>query len=82
MNINVYAAKTNLSRLLDCAERGEEVVIMRNGRPVAKLVPVTVSTKLRKLGTPLGTLKGRVRMSKDFDAPLSGETLDSFEGKV
>lgn len=52
------------------------------GGPVAKLVPVTVSTKLRKLGTPLGTLKGRVRMSKDFDAPLSGETLDSFEGKV
>ncbi|MGO9837274.1 MAG: type II toxin-antitoxin system Phd/YefM family antitoxin [Polyangiaceae bacterium] len=73
MNVNVYAAKANLSRLLDRAERGEEVVIMRNGRPVAKLVAVTMSTKPRKLGT----LKGRVRISKDFDAPLSDETMDA-----
>ena len=77
VNVNVYAAKTNLSRLLDRAERGEEVVIMRNGRPVAKLVPVTTSTKPRKLGT----LKGRVRVSRDFDAPLPDETIDAFEGK-
>jgi prevent-host-death family protein len=77
VNVNVYAAKTNLSRLLDRAERGEEVVIMRNGRPIAKLVPVTTPTKPRKLGT----LKGRVRVSRDFDAPLPEETIDAFEGK-
>jgi prevent-host-death family protein len=77
MNVNVYAAKTNLSRLLERAERGEEVVIMRNGRPVAKLVAVTTPTKPRRLGT----LKGRVRVSKDFDAPLPDETIDAFEGK-
>jgi prevent-host-death family protein len=78
VNVNVYAAKTNLSRLLERAERGEEVVIMRNGRPVAKLVAITAPTKARKLGT----LKGRVRISKDFDAPLPDATLDAFEGGV
>jgi prevent-host-death family protein len=76
VNVNVYAAKTNLSKLLDRAERGEEIVIMRNGRPVAKLVPVSVSQEPRKLGT----LKGRIRVRKDFDAPLPDEILEAFEG--
>ncbi len=77
MNINVYAAKTNLSRLLDRAARGEDVVITRNGRPVARLVPVTSPRKPRKLGA----LKGRIRIKKDFDAPLPDDLLASFEGR-
>jgi len=77
MNVNVYAAKTNLSRLLDRAAKGEEIVITRNGRPVAKLVSALPSRKPRKLGT----LKGKVRVAKDFDAPLPGELLDAFEGR-
>jgi prevent-host-death family protein len=77
MNVNVYAAKTNLSKLLDRAERGEEVVITRNGRPVARLVSVKPHRKPRKLGL----LKGRVRMRKDFDAPLPADVLASFEGE-
>ncbi len=78
MNVNVYAAKTNLSQLLDRAAGGEEVIITRNGRPVARLVALTPARKLRTLGT----LKGRIRIRKDFDAPLPGDVLDAFEGKV
>jgi prevent-host-death family protein len=77
MDVNVYAAKTNLSRLLDRAAAGEEVVITRNGRPVAKLVAVTPVRKARKLGP----LKGRIRIRKDFDAPLPDALLDAFEGR-
>jgi prevent-host-death family protein len=77
MNVNVYAAKTNLSRLLDRAAGGEEVIITRNGRPVAKRVSVTPSRKPRRLGT----LKGRIRIGKDFDAPLPKDVLDGFEGR-
>ena len=77
MNVSVYDAKTNLSRLLDRAAGGEEVVITRNGRPVAKLVAATPVRKPRKLGG----LKGRVRIGKDFDSPLPDDILDAFEGK-
>lgn len=78
MNVSVYDAKTNLSRLLDCAASGEEIVITRNGRPVAKLVAA------RAVRTPrrLGVLKGRIRVRKDFDEPLAAEVLDAFEGKA
>ena len=77
MNVSVYDAKTNLSRLLDRAASGEEVVITRNGRPVARLVAAAPARKPRKLGL----LKGRIRVSKDFDAPLPDDVLDAFEGK-
>ena len=77
MNVNVYAAKTNLSQLLDRAAAGEEIVITRNGRPVAKLVAATTPRKPRKLGV----LKGRLRIRKDLDAPLPDELLDAFEGR-
>jgi prevent-host-death family protein len=77
VNVNVYAAKTNLSQLLDRAAAGEEIVITRNGRPVAKLVAATTPRKPRKLGV----LKGRLRIRKDFDAPLPDELLDAFEGR-
>ena len=78
MNVSVYDAKTNLSRLLDRAANGEEIVITRNGRPVAKLVPATPVRKPRKLGV----LKGRIRVGKAFDAPLPADVLDAFEGKA
>jgi prevent-host-death family protein len=76
VNINVYAAKTNLSRLLDRAAGGEEIVITRNGRPVAKLVAATATSKPRQLGT----LKGQIRIKKGFDAALPDNVLDAFEG--
>jgi prevent-host-death family protein len=75
MEVNVYAAKTHLSRLIDQVNAGEEVVITRHGRPVARLVPAQTA-KPRKLGL----LKGKVWMSDDFDAPLPDEVLKLFEG--
>ena len=75
--VNVYDAKTNLSRLLDRAAAGEEIVITRHGRPVAKLGPIRPRKKPRKLGT----MKGEIKVSKDFDAPLPDEILAAFEGR-
>ncbi len=77
MDVSVYAAKTNLSKLIDRAVAGEEIVITRHGRPVAKLVAADALRKPRKLGL----LKGRVRISPDFDAPLPEDLLDAFEGR-
>ncbi len=76
MDVNLYAAKTQLSRLVDRAAAGEEVVITRHGRPVAKLVAMTPARGSRKLGL----LRGRIRVRADFDAPLSADVLRDFEG--
>lgn len=63
--VNVYDAKTNLSKLLERVEAGEEIVIARNGRPIARLVP---EQRRREPRQP-GSLKGKIWMSDDFDAP-------------
>ena len=62
--VNVHEAKTQLSRLLEAVEAGEDVVIARAGKPVARLLPVVAGSR-----TP-GRLKGKVTMTDDFDAPL------------
>jgi prevent-host-death family protein len=77
MVINVYEAKTKLSKLIDRAAKGEEIIIARNGRPVAKLIACDTSQVPRKLGL----LAGRIRVAQDFDAPLPEEILTAFEGK-
>lgn len=64
--VNMHEAKTHLSRLVDEAAAGEEVVIAKAGRPVAKLVPYEPARKPRKPGA----WKGQVWMSPDFDDPL------------
>ena len=78
MEISIYAAKMHLSRLLDRAANGEEVVITRNAQPVAKLVAVRTARGARRLGV----LRGKIRMGKDFEAPLPSESLNAFEGKA
>ena len=75
--VNVYEAKTHLSRLLDRAQSGEEIVITRHGQPVARLGPVRTKAAPRRLGRP----RGRIRMKADFDAPLPEEILAAFEGR-
>ncbi len=78
-SMNIHAAKTQLSRLVDAAAAGEEIVTARAGRPVARLVPLAGPA-----GTPrrvLGAMAGRLRVPMDFDAPLAGEVLDDFEGR-
>ena len=77
MYVNIYAAKTHLSRLIDQVNAGEEIVITRYGRPVARLVPPAEAQPKRRLGT----LKGEVWIGKDFDEPLPDDFLDLFEGK-
>lgn len=74
--ISVYQAKTQLSKLLDLAASGEEIVITRNGRPVARLVPA----QRRRTPRKLGTLRGKIQVADDFDAPLPDDMLDQFEG--
>jgi prevent-host-death family protein len=73
--VTLYQAKTHLSRLVDRAAAGEEIVIAKSGRPRARLVPLEDSRPLRVPGKG----KGRWRLRKDFDAPLPPEVLKDFE---
>jgi prevent-host-death family protein len=73
--VNVHEAKTHLSRLLDRVSQGEEIVIARAGRPVARLVPVSEQPERREPGSA----SGRVVVGEDFDAPLPEEVLEAFE---
>lgn len=74
--VNIHAAKTQLSRLLDAVSKGEEVVIARAGTPVARLVPFEPPKK-----RVLGTMRGKLDISDDFDAPLPDDLLALFEGR-
>jgi prevent-host-death family protein len=75
--VNVQQAKTHLSRLLARVERGEEIVIARSGRPVARLLPFEPADSVRVLGGA----RGQVWIAEDSDAPLSGKTLADLEGR-
>jgi prevent-host-death family protein len=72
--VNVHEAKTHLSRLLERVSEGEEVVIVKAGKPVARLIPVGERPELRKPGSAWG----RVVVGEDFDAPLPEEVLEAF----
>lgn len=61
----MHEAKTNLSRLVNEAAAGEDVVIQRNGKPVARLVPVEEEKERRN--EAYGAWKGKVWMADDFD---------------
>jgi prevent-host-death family protein len=75
MEVNIHQAKSQLSRLLQRVAAGEEIIIARAGKPVAKLVPI------RDAGARvLGCDAGRYRVPEDFDAPLEEGVLASFEG--
>jgi prevent-host-death family protein len=75
--VNIHAAKTHLSRLVDDAAAGEEIIIAKAGKPVARLVPLAPSRPKRRLGI----LAGRMKVPEDFDAPLPDDILDAFEGR-
>ena len=72
--INVHAAKTHFSRLLERVEQGEEVVIARAGKPVARLVPMEPAAEPRRPGSA----RGLGRVGEDFDAPMPDEFLAAF----
>jgi prevent-host-death family protein len=75
--VNIHKAKTHLSKLVDAVMQGEEIIIAKSGKPAAKLVPITKSKPKRKPGA----LKGKIKMAKDFNAPLPDDLLKQFEGK-
>jgi prevent-host-death family protein len=71
--VGVHEAKTQLSKLLRLVDAGQEVEILRNGEPVARLVAAG-SRVVRKFGTD----RGRFVVPEDFDAPLPPDVLEAF----
>ena len=72
--MNMHAAKTHFSTLVAEVESGEEIIIAKAGKPVARLVPLQYKNALRKPGS----MKGRISIGDDFDAPLPLEVLKAF----
>lgn len=75
--VNMHEAKTHFSKLVDSVTKGNEVMIAMAGKPVAKLIPIEKKPKRRP-----GALKGKIRIAKDFDAPLPEEIFSDFEGSL
>jgi prevent-host-death family protein len=73
--VNVHEAKTHLSRLLKRVQQGEEIVIARAGKPIARLLAFESARGKRVLGGD----EGAVWIAEDFDAPLPDDVLDDFE---
>jgi prevent-host-death family protein len=75
--INIHNAKARLAQLVDKAAAGEDVVVIRNGKPLVRI------TRLQepKRTIRFGVLKGKVRIAADFHAPLPYEVLAGFEGR-
>ena len=74
VEVNIHEAKTHLSRLLLRVESGEEIVIARAGKPVARLVPVRRPRRTRRAGR----FAGQGRIADDFNAPLPRDVLSQF----
>ena len=74
--VNVAEAKARLPELIERAGRGEEIILARNGKPRARLVPLKNDRSLRVPGKG----KGRFRVRRGFDAPLAADVLALFEG--
>ncbi len=75
--VNIHEAKTGLSKLVERAEAGEEIIIARAGKPAVKLVPLTRARGRRRLGL----LDGKFRIADDFNEPLPESVLRAFEGR-
>jgi len=76
--VNIFEAKTNLSKLVARAEQGEEIIIARNGKPAARLTP------LEPVKKPIifGLMKGEIWVADDFDDDLPKDMLAEFEGDI
>jgi prevent-host-death family protein len=72
--VTIHEAKTNLSRLIEKASEGEEVIIARGAKPVARLVPIEVKGKRQP-----GSLKGKLRVGPEFFEPLPESELSAWE---
>ncbi len=75
--VNIYEAKTHFSKYVEQAESGNDVIIARGGKQVARLTSIAS----KKNPVRFGVLKGRVQVTADFDEPLPDEVLAGFEGR-
>jgi prevent-host-death family protein len=74
ITVNIHAAKTQLSRLLEQVEEGEEIVIARAGKPIARIVPLVPTRPKRRLGI----LEGQYTVADNIDDPLPDDLLEEF----
>jgi len=75
MQVNIHEAKTNLSRLLSQVEKGQDIIIAKAGKPIARLTRFTQGTPKRRLGRDAGLFE----VPEGFDDSLPEDTLTSFE---
>ena len=73
--VDIHAVKAHLSRLVDAAAAGEEIIIAKSGKPLARLCPLAQEPRKRVLGR----LRGKLIVPDDFDAPLPDEVIELFE---
>lgn len=73
--VNIHAAKTHLSRLVEAAAAGEEIIIAKSGKPVARLCPLAEPPRRRQLGV----LNGKIQVPEDFDTMFAEEIRAMFE---
>ena len=73
--VNVHEAKTHFSKLLERVRQGEEIIVAKAGKPIARLSPVAAGVARR---VP-GSARGKIMIGEDFDAPLPDGILDAFE---
>lgn len=73
--VNIYDAKTRLSQLIDKAAAGEDVVLCRNGKPLARITRLVMPRRPIRFGL----LAGKLNVPADFDAPLPPDVISSFE---
>ncbi len=76
--VNIHEAKTHFSRLIDQVAAGQEIIIAKAGRGVARLVPLAPGVRPKKLGG----LKGRIKVPDDFNEPLDARVIAAFEGRT
>ena len=75
--VNIHAAKTQLSRLVDDAAAGEEIIIAKAGKPYARLCPLATPVPAQR--RPLGILNGKVNIPDNFDELFEDEIREMFE---
>ena len=71
ITVDIHEAKIHLSRLVDEVAAGAEIIIAKAGKPMARLAPISMPTRKKRLGL----LKGKIKVPDDFNAPLDEETL-------
>ncbi len=75
LQVNIHEAKTHLSKLLAQVKKGQEIIIAKSGKPIAKLIPI-VEKPARRVP---GTAKDKITISPSFDDPLPENVLEEFE---